>query len=122
MVEIEFSAEYRVGERVTTSVEIQFRNNSRDTLSLQQAFIKGTSRNIRYQYNDKAVPLPFITIPPQHEYTVFFEGTDTEIVPDPWLKIAGERTSIEIKGLLLGGKILAPVNVELAPVNPKLAN
>ena len=102
--EILFKAEYTVDERVVTTVEIEFRNNSKDTLSLQQGFIKGTSRNISYQYNSKWVPLPYEVIPPQESFTAIFRGGDTQVVPDPWQKIAGERTVLEIKGLLLGKK------------------
>lgn len=121
-IEIEFKAVYKVDEKVSTTVEIVFRNHSRDTLSLQQAFIKGTSRNIRYQYNDKARPLPYVTVPPQQTYSVTLEGTDTEVVEDPWRKIAGERTVIEIKGLMLGEKVLSPVKVDFIPLNPKLSS
>ncbi len=121
-LEIEFRAEYGVDERISTRVEIEFRNESRDTLSLQQATIKGTSRNIRYQYNDRAVPLPYAVIAPRGRYTVLFEGSDTEVVENPWHKIAGERTVLEIDGLMLGGRLLPPIRVELVPVNPKLSS
>jgi len=120
-LEIQFKAEYEVDDRIITNVEIEFRNNSADTLSLQQAHIKGASRNIRYQYNDRWVPLPYITVPPRETYTAVFQGGDTELVDDPWLKIAGERTRLEIKGLILGKKELESIRVELMPTNPKLS-
>ncbi len=121
-IEIELKAEYKVDERVSTTVEIAFRNNSTDTLSLQQAFIRGTSRNIRYQNNDKAIPLPYVTVPPHQEYSVILQGSDTEVVQNPWHKIAGERAVLEIKGLMLGGKMLPPLKVDFIPSNPKLSS
>ena len=120
-IEIEFRASYKLKDRVTSSVEIQFRNSSRDTLSLKQAYLTGTSRNVRYQYNGRPRPLPFEVIPPGSTFTVAFEGSDTEVVENPWLKIAGERVTLEIKGLILGGKFLPAISVEMMPVNPKLS-
>lgn len=119
---VKFEAEYRVDERIRTRVEIEFRNESRDTLSLEQAYVIGTSRNIRYQNNGRAVPLPFVRIPPRDSYLVIFEGADTEKTENPWLKIAGERTTIEIRGLMIGEKEVPPLKVELVPTNPRLSN
>ncbi|MCI0706089.1 MAG: hypothetical protein L0Y80_01210 [Ignavibacteriae bacterium] len=118
--DIIFKAHYEVDERVVTTVDIEFRNHSRDTLSLQQAYLKGTSRNIKYQYNNKWVPMPFEAIPPGDSYTMTFRGGDTEMISDPWQKIAGERTVLEIKSLMLGKTMLDPIRVELAPTNPML--
>jgi hypothetical protein len=59
-------------------------------------------------------------IPPGSTFTFVFEGTDTEVVENPWLKIAGERVTLEMKGLMLGEKFLPTINVELMPVNPRL--
>lgn len=120
-IEIEFRASYTLSERVTSSVQLLFRNNSDDTLSLRQAYLTGTSRNVRYQYNGKRRPLPYELIPPHSSYSLAFEGTDTEAVENPWLKIVGERVVLEVTGLILGEKFLPPVSVELMPVNPKLS-
>ena len=117
-----FKAEYEVDERVVTTVKIEFQNDSPDTLSLRQGFVKGTSRNIKYQYNDKWVPLPYEAIAPGGSFTVTFQGGDSEMVSDPWLKIAGERTVLELRGLVLGEQPLEPIRVELMPVNPKLSS
>jgi hypothetical protein len=119
-VAIEFWAEYSVNDRITSVVNILFRNQSRDTLSLKQAFIKGTSRNIRYQNNDRFVPLPFVEVPPGEEYPMTLSGSDVELVEEPWFKVAGERVRVELRGLLIGGKVIDPVVVELVPVNPKV--
>lgn len=119
---VKFEAEYRVEERIRTRVRIEFENRSRDTLSLEQAYVIGTSRNIRYQNNGRAVPLPFVRIPPRESYLMIFEGADTEEAENPWLKIAGERTTIEIRGLMVGKEEIPTVRVELAPINPKLSS
>lgn len=121
-LEIAFSAYYEVGERVITTVEMTFHNRSRDTLSLRQAFIKGTSRNIRYQYNDRFQPMPYVVVLPGGSQTISLVGSDTEIADNPWFRIAGERVSIEIKGMTLGGKVLDPVIIHLIPVNPEFSS
>ena len=119
--EIEFRASYKLNDRIITSVEIQFRNNSRDTMSLKQAYLTGTSRNVRYQYNGKPRPLPYETIAPRATLNISLEGSDMENVENPWLKIAGERVVLEITGLILGKTYLPPIRVELMPMNPKLS-
>lgn len=103
-------------------MEIEFQHGSRDTLSLEQAFVIGTSRNIRYQNNGRAVPLPFVRIPPRESYLVIFEGADTDEAENPWLKIAGKRTTMEIRGLMLRKEEISPLKVERVPVNPKLSS
>ena len=120
-IEIEFRASYKLKDRVTSSVEIEFRNGSRDTLSLKQAYLTGTSRNVHYQYNGRPRQLPFELIPPGSTFSFAFEGSDTEVVENPWLKIAGERVTLEIRGLILGQKFLPAISVEMMPVNPKLS-
>jgi hypothetical protein len=118
---VQFEAAYRVDDRIRTRVEIEFQNRSSDTLSLEQAYVIGTSRNIRYQNNGRAVALPFVRIPPHESSRVIFEGADTERSPNPWLKIAGERTTLEVRGLMLGTDEMPPVKVELTPIQPKLS-
>jgi hypothetical protein len=118
--EIEASARYEVTDRITSTIDMEFRNRSRDTLSLRQAFLKGTSSNVQYQFNDKFQPMPFVIIPPGGRYTLTLVGSDTQIVDDPWLKIAGEKIDIEMRGLLLGLKQVPPIQLTLIPYNPKL--
>ena len=45
--EIDITAQYEVTDRVVSTIEIVFRNKSRENLSLRQAYIKGTSKNVR---------------------------------------------------------------------------
>ncbi len=118
---VQCKAVYRVDERIRTRVEFEFQNRSRDTLSLEQAYVIRTSHNIRYQNNGRAVALTFVRIPPRESTRVIFEGADTERSHNPWLKIAGERTTMEIRGLMLGKEEMPPVKVELAPIQQKLS-
>jgi hypothetical protein len=98
-----------------------FRNRDRQALSLQQAFIKGTSSNIRYPFNDRFQPMPFVQIPPGSNYTMTLSGSDTQVSDNPWLKIAGEKVLLEIRGILLGEKKVLPIQLSLIPYNPKIA-
>jgi len=118
-VEYRIRAHYRMRQGVTTGIEIEFRNESNDTLSLDLASAKVSSRNIAYQFNDLFVPLPQILVPPHASDRVTLTGRDVGGVDD-WLKIAGERLTVTIKGVQLGGTALAPLEAAFVPVNPKL--
>jgi hypothetical protein len=119
--EIDVSARYVISDRINTTIEFVFRNLGRDTLSLRQAYLKGTSLNVHYQFNDRFQPMPFVAVPPGVTYMMTLQGSDTQATENPWLKIAGEKIVLEIKGLLLGFRPLAPVVLTLKPYNPKLA-
>ena len=119
--EIDVTARYEVRERITSTIELVFRNRSRDTLSLRQASIKGTSANIQYPSNGRFQPMPFVHIAPGRYYEMTFSGSDSQRSDDPWLKIAGEKVVLEIRGLLLGGKTVPPLRLTLVPHNPKIA-
>ena len=118
--DIETSARYKVTDRITSTIDMVIRNRSSDTLSLRQAFLKGTSANVQYQFNDRFQPMPFAVIPPRGRYTLTILGSDTQPSEDPWLKIAGERIEIEMRGLWLGHEPLPPIQFTLVPSNPKL--
>jgi hypothetical protein len=118
--DIEVSARYAVTDRISSELELVFRNHDNDSLSLRQAYIKGTSANVRYQNNDRFQPMPFIVVPPRGTYTMTLQGSDVQVSENPWLKIAGEKIVIELKGLLLGREPIAPIVLTLVPYNPKL--
>lgn len=118
--EIEFSAFYRVTDHVESTINIIFYNRGEDTLSLRQAYIRGTSSNVRYQFNDIFQPMPFVAIPPGERYRMALQGNDTESVEEPWYKIAGERVTVEIRGILYGLSVVPPIVVTFVPFNPKL--
>jgi hypothetical protein len=118
--EVEFTATYHVTDRVESTIDIVFRNKGHDTLSLRQAYIKGTSANVRYQFNDRFQPMPYVAIPPGQDYAMTLLGIDTEVVEEPWYKVAGERITLEISGILFGQTAVNPILVTLVPINPKL--
>jgi len=118
-VEYHFRAEYQMNEGVATMIKIEFINKSNELLSLDLAEAKVSSRNISYQYNDKFLPLPSLTIGPHSSDFVKLLGKETES-EDDWHKIAGEQLTVTIKGLSLGSKTLKEQHVTFVPVNPKL--
>jgi hypothetical protein len=118
--EIDVSARYEVTDRISSTIELVFRNRSHLALSLQQAYIKGTSANIRYPFNDRFQPMPYEVVGPGERYTMTLAGNDPDASDDPWLKIAGERVVLEIRGLTLGDRPVQPVVLTLIPYNPRL--
>jgi hypothetical protein len=120
--EIDVSARYTVNDKVTSTIELQFRNKSRLVLSLRQGYIKGTSANIRYPFNDRFQPLPLVDIAPGGRYSMTVTGEDVQTSENPWLKIAGEKVVLEIRGATLGGKTIPPIQLTLVPYNPKLGS
>ncbi len=119
--EIDVSAHYVITDRINSTIELVFRNDSRDSLSLRQGHLKGTSLNVRYQFNGRFQPMPFVAVPPGGTYAMTVQGSDTEAQENPWLKIAGEKIVVEMKGMLLGSRPIAPIVLTLKPYNPKLA-
>ncbi len=118
--EIDVSARYEIRDRITSTIELVFRNKSPEALSLRQAYIRGTSSNVRYPFNDRFQPMPFEQIAPGERYSMTFSGSDSRVSDDPWLKIAGEKVVLEIRGLSIGGKTIHPVLLTLVPYNPKI--
>jgi hypothetical protein len=119
-IAVEIKARYRVKDAIISHIEITITNPTADTLDLRQGFIKGTSRNVKYAANDRFLPLAHVVILPSREYSFSLEGEDTDASGDPWLKIAGEQITIEIRKMFLGGKEVRPVVFTLVPHNPKL--
>ena len=96
-------------------------NRTRDTLYFERAAIRVSSRNVRYQYNDKFLPIPWDPLLPQSSATHKITGREVTDASD-WNKIAGERLSVSFKGLSLSGRELVPQTVEFIPENPKIGN
>lgn len=118
-VEYLFRARYSMRDGIVSDVDIEFTNNSEDTLSLDVASVKISSRNVSYQYNDKFIPLPSITVAPHRSETVQGSGKDVAAAED-WHKIAGERLTVTVRGMRLGEKELKQQQVEFVPENPKM--
>jgi hypothetical protein len=120
--EIEVSARYEIKERITSTIELVFSNKGREILSLKQAYIKGTSTNVRYAFNGRFQPMPFVQLGPGEDYVMVFSGSDSQTPADPWLKIAGEKVVLEIRGLTCGEKTVVPIQLTLIPRNPNIAS
>ena len=118
-VEYRFRAQYAMDHGIVTNVEIDFINRSNDTLSLDLAAVKISSRNISYQYNNKFVPLPHLTILPSRSDVVKMTGNELTGKQD-WNKIAGEQFKLTLKGIRLGGRLLPERTVTFVPENPKM--
>jgi hypothetical protein len=118
-VEMRFRASYVMNHGVATTVEIEFINRSRDTLSLDPGVAKITSRNVGYRFNDKFIPLPHLIIPPSRSDHVVMHGTDVA-QEDDWNKIAGEQLTVTLKGISLGLSTMPQQSVTFIPENPKL--
>ncbi len=119
-VTYKFTAHYEVKDRVTTRIELTLENNGNDTLRTSMGYVRVTSRNVAYQYNDKFVPLPMEPIPPHDKRTLTLAGTAVKSNnEDPWVDMAGEQLVVTVKGLRLGKRRLAEQNVTFIPQNPR---
>ena len=116
-----FSARYRVDESIRTTIEVEFHNNSNDTLYLSGAHIKVSSRNVHYQYNNMFLPIMLPSVPPGGQRTLTLTGESTSRTGDDlWLRIAGEELTVTMKGMALGDQQLDGQVIKLVPLNPKL--
>jgi len=114
-----FRGRYSMHKGIVTSIDIEFTNRSRDSLSLEVGSVRVSSRNVDYQYNNKFLPLPTLILPPGNSETVHLEGKSISTGED-WNRIAGESVTVTVRGLRLGEKTLPPTTVQFIPENPKL--
>jgi hypothetical protein len=118
-----FSARYRVDESIRTTIEVEFHNNSNDTLYLSGAHIKVSSRNVHYQYNNMFLPIMLPSVPPGGQNTLTLTGESASRTGDDlWLKIAGEELTLTMSGMALGDQLLDGKVIKLIPHNPKLGS
>ena len=116
-----FSAEYRVDESISTTIEVEIQNNSLDTVDLSNAHIKVSSRNVQYQYNDRFLPVTIPFIPPGEQRTLILTGESVGRTGDDlWLKIAGEELEVTLKDVYLSQQKLNRQVIKLVPHNPRL--
>lgn len=121
LVEYRFQASYRMQSGVFTEIVFTIVNKSTDTLSFDRAAVKVSSRNIRYQYNNKFLPLPWEPIPPRSSGTRKLTGKEVTEKSN-WHKIAGEKLTVTIKGLQLSGRELKSQSVTFIPENPNIGD
>jgi hypothetical protein len=115
------SASYRMQQGIHTEITCTIVNRTRDTLFFERAAVRVASRNVKYQYNNKFLPIPWDALLPQSSATHKITGREVTDASD-WNKIAGERLSLTIKGLNLSGRELNPQTVDFIPENPKIGN
>jgi hypothetical protein len=117
-----FAASYSLRDVMNTRITVSIQNTGHDTLDLSLAYIKITSRNFPYQYNDKFLPVAVPDVPPGDTRLIHLDGeVDMSGMPDPWLAIAGEELVVTLKGMQAGRKPVASRVVHLVPRNPKLS-
>ncbi|MDE3056838.1 MAG: hypothetical protein KGJ59_02635 [Bacteroidota bacterium] len=116
---ITYAAQYRVTDRIETTISLEFENNSSDTLDLRLASVSVKSENVHYEYNDKFLSLPYVFILPGDSYAVTLNGKDTYAEEHPWYRVAGEQLTVTVQRLVIGTVTLDPVVVTMIPVNPK---
>ena len=118
-IEYRFRARYRMDTGVFTSIKVEITNRSKDTLFLDGGAVKISSRNVSYQYNDKFLPLPELTIPPRKSDVLEMTGKDLSGQND-WHKIAGEQLALTFKRLRLGEHEIKAQTVTFVPFNPRV--
>ena len=117
-----FKATYSVNPGIATLIEIEFHNNSGETLHLDPGAVQISSRNVEYEYNGKFLPLPQLDISAHRSDHITLTGKDIRVSDNEWNKIAGEQLVISIRGMRLGGNELAAQSVTFIPKNPKMKN
>ncbi len=114
-------AQYKVTDRIETTISLDFENNSNDTLDLRLASVSVKSENVHYEYNGKFLSLPYIVVLPGDSYEMTLNGRDTNAEEHPWYRIAGEQITVTIQRLVIGNVNLDPIVVTMIPVNPKFS-
>jgi hypothetical protein len=116
-----FHATYKMQTGILTSIEVEISNNTPDTLTFDRGAIKVSSRNVKYQYNNKFLPLPWDPVLPGNTETRKLTGKEVTEQND-WHKVAGEQLTVTIKGLYLGSQELKSQAVTFVPENPNLGD
>jgi hypothetical protein len=112
-------AEYRMDHGIATDITVTLENGSAGTLSTDEATVRVASANVGYQYNNKFLPLQSMSIPHGASRDFHLSGRDVDGADD-WHKIAGEKLTLTIRGLRLGGRTLPDQDIVFIPENPKL--
>jgi hypothetical protein len=118
---ITYEAQYKVTDRIETTISLDFENNSTDTLDLRLASVSVQSENVHYEYNNKFLSLPYVVVLPGDSYEMTLSGRDINAEEHPWYHIAGEQVTITIQRLVIGNVNLDPIIVTMIPVNPKFS-
>jgi hypothetical protein len=120
-VTYEFSAEYSIDVGVHTKITVAIHNGNADTLDMSLSYVKVTSKNVSYRYNDRFIPIDILFVSPGGTRTLTLVGESVRpAAGDPWLSIAGEELIVTVKGMRIGRRTLATQVVRFVPHNPKL--
>jgi hypothetical protein len=116
-----FAATYSVDDGIRTTIDVEIQNNSDDTVYLSLAYIRVTSHNLSYQYNNRFLPIAIPLVAPHERKILTLTGSaNVQNAGDPWLKIAGEELVVTLKGARIGHHTLATQTIRFVPYNPKL--
>jgi len=122
-VHYDFSATYKVDEKITTQISVVVHNQTADTLDMSLGAFRVSSRNVQYRYNNKFVPVTITAVPPHDERTLTLVGSAvTQGTGNPWLPIAGEEMVLTLKGLRIRGRELAAQTIQFVPANPNFSD
>lgn len=117
-----FTAEYSVNSAIASKIEVIISNDTRDTLDLTYAYVKVSSKNVPYRYNDKFLPVHVPAVLPLSSQTLTLAGESRSSDDgDPWLSVAGEELVVTLKGLRFGESELTQQVVRFVPENPRLS-
>jgi hypothetical protein len=116
----EFTATYSLDNSMLTTITMKVVNGSRKVLSFDLARVRVSSERFEYQYNNKFVPFNPLKINPGEENEIVLVGQAEVKEADEWLRIAGEKMVVTIRGIRLGDKEVQIEDPQFVPVNPKL--
>jgi hypothetical protein len=116
----EFTATYSLDNSMLTTITMKVVNGSRKVLSFDLARVRVSSERFEYQYNNKFVPFNPLKINPGEENEIVLVGQAEVKEADEWLRIAGEKMVVTIRGIRLEDKEVQIEDLQFVPVNPKL--
>ncbi len=115
------AATYAVGSGIVSDVRVEMTNDGIDTIDASAAFIKVTSHNVPYEYNDRYIPVGIHRIFPGEHRTLTLRGEYTGTHGENlWLRIAGEELSIALEGFTAGDRRISRQEFRFIPRNPYL--
>jgi hypothetical protein len=116
----EFTATYSLDDNMLTTITMRVVNDSRKVLSFNLARVRVSSDRFDYRYNNKFVPFNPLEIRPGEQNEIVLVGQAEVKEKDAWLRIAGEKMVVTIRGIRLGDKEVQLEDLQFVPVNPKL--
>jgi hypothetical protein len=119
-IRYEFTATYSLDDNMLTTITMRVVNDSRKILSFDHARVRVSSNRFEYRYNNKFIPFNPLEIRPGEQNEIVLIGQAEVKEGDAWLRIAGEKMVVTIRGIRLGDKEVQLEDLQFLPVNPKL--